>query len=210
MKQTVRYCWSWLTASRGRFSLVCVIALFGLLLWSRLILVSNIPRTAVAGDEDEQRSAVDDRGELQHAPGAPQESQSSDKDTSHGTQESTPSGPNSVPLTHGSESVSKTSSDDWLIREEGKFESQGTEKSTQEDNRNQQQKIRSAIGNLRLESVMHDQLMAVLNEKSYRVGSIIRVAGFESLRIELLEIRSQSVILNCEGRRFEMRTKQPH
>lgn len=43
--------WTWLTASRKRFSLVLSLVIVGLLLWSRLIMLSNLPRTAIAEDE---------------------------------------------------------------------------------------------------------------------------------------------------------------
>jgi hypothetical protein len=55
----LRRFWAWLTASRPRFSLACALALVGLLLWSRLILVSNMPRTAVADDESAPQQADD-------------------------------------------------------------------------------------------------------------------------------------------------------
>ncbi|MCZ6836427.1 MAG: hypothetical protein O7G85_11690 [Planctomycetota bacterium] len=50
--------WTWLNADRKRFSLACLLTLFGLLLWSRLILVSNLPRTAIADDEREEAQAT--------------------------------------------------------------------------------------------------------------------------------------------------------
>lgn len=43
--------WTWLTASRKRFSFVLSLIIVGLLLWSRLIMLSNLPRTAIAEDE---------------------------------------------------------------------------------------------------------------------------------------------------------------
>lgn len=52
--------WTWLTASRKRFSFACLLVVFGLLLWSRLILVSNMPRTAIADDEEETTERVDE------------------------------------------------------------------------------------------------------------------------------------------------------
>ncbi len=50
--------WIWLTASRRRFSIALSLALVGLLLWSRLIILSNLPRTAVADDEATPPDAV--------------------------------------------------------------------------------------------------------------------------------------------------------
>ena len=52
MVNAIRRGWAWLTASRSRFSLVLAVTIVGLLLWSRLIMLSDMPRTAVAGDEE--------------------------------------------------------------------------------------------------------------------------------------------------------------
>jgi len=73
--------WAWLTASKPRFSLACALALVGLLLWSRLILMSNMPRTAVADDEaaphgaagaspSDKRGAGSAQGRAQDGPNA--------------------------------------------------------------------------------------------------------------------------------------------
>ena len=50
--------WTWLTASRKRFSLVLSVVIVGLLLWSRLIMLSNMPRTAVAEDEPSDKPSL--------------------------------------------------------------------------------------------------------------------------------------------------------
>ena len=46
-----------LRARRGRVGAVCAIAALGLLLWARLIVVSNMPRMAIAEDEGEPVAA---------------------------------------------------------------------------------------------------------------------------------------------------------
>ena len=69
--------WIWLTASKKRFSLALSLALVGLLLWSRLIMLSNLPRTAVADDEVTPPDARQTSAEVD----------SSDKQPSSSTQE---------------------------------------------------------------------------------------------------------------------------
>ena len=58
MVKTLKRFWNWINADRKRLSFACVMTLFGLLLWSRLILVSNLPRTAIADDKPEAGHVV--------------------------------------------------------------------------------------------------------------------------------------------------------
>ena len=70
--------WSWLTSSRKRYSFALALVLVGLLLWSRLIMLSNLPRTAVADDEAAPIPAsttIDDASSDKPAPDATQENQ---------------------------------------------------------------------------------------------------------------------------------------
>ena len=83
MYTLTRRCWAWLTASKPRFSFACALLVVGLLLWARLILVSNMPRTAVADDEETAT--------------APERESSSDKADGQSAQEGAPDGPKAEP-----------------------------------------------------------------------------------------------------------------
>ena len=48
MSPKLRRIWIQLTTDRKRFGILCAMVALGLLLWGRLIVVSNLPRTAVA------------------------------------------------------------------------------------------------------------------------------------------------------------------
>lgn len=92
--------WTWLTASRKRFSLVLSLVIVGLLLWSRLIMLSNLPRTAIAEEEA-----------------------SSDKPSLPSVQEKSDFRPNGAPhasLEDETPSVSNSSPDAQSLREERK------------------------------------------------------------------------------------------
>ena len=113
MFKTLTRGWIWLTASRKRFSFALSLALVGLLLWSRLIMLSNLPRTAVADDEVTPPNARP----------TTVEGDSSDKHQRSSTQEKPEKRPNDAP--HASsqdetDSVSNSFQDERMFREEGK------------------------------------------------------------------------------------------
>ena len=187
--------WSWLTFNRTRKSFTLSVLLLGMLLWSRLIVVSNMPRTAVAGDEPDAIQASSDM--------------SSDKQDAPGTQVNHAGEPNPLPLGDRSKGVSKTSVENRMIREESKSGPQEADKPEQEALRSQSATIRDAVLDLRLESIMLGRPMAVINGRVYREGSGIEVQGYESLRLRLVEVRKHSVIISCMDRRFELRKHRP-
>src|SRR5689334_841381 len=51
MTVRLRRLWMQFTADPKKVGMLCVMVVAGLLLWARLIIVSNMPRTAVAGPE---------------------------------------------------------------------------------------------------------------------------------------------------------------
>ena len=104
-----------------------------------------------------------------------------------------------------SEIEPKSSFDEFLLREEGKLRTQETDKSKQEVFRNRNELIRNAVQRLRLESIRLEHDEAEINGHSYTTGDRISLKNFESLHIMLVEVRSQSVILMCQDRRFELR-----
>ncbi len=58
---------------------------------------------------------------------------------------------------------------------------------------------------MRLESIRLEHEEAEINGHSYTTDDRISLKNFESLHITLVEVRSQSVILMCQDRRFELR-----
>lgn len=97
IKMTRRF-WTWLNADRKRFSVACLLTLFGLLLWSRLILVSNMPRTAIADDEEEVQPDTETPPAL-----APGSEGSSDKSSGESTHVELGNDPKSKPRTRAQE-----------------------------------------------------------------------------------------------------------
>lgn len=191
MLETLKNGLAWFTSSRKRLSLGIAVGMLGLLLWSRLIVVSNMPRTAVADDEGGQSVSK----------------KVWPSDNSFGSElQVKPAGePSSLPPADWSKIIPKTSLDELLLREEGKLRPQGTDKSEQEAIRNHNELIRDAIQHVRLESIRLEQSAAEINGRSYKTGDRIAMKNFESLHIMLIEVRSHSVILKCQDRRFELR-----
>lgn len=192
MLETLKNGLTWFTSNRKRMSLGIAVGMLGLLLWSRLIVVSNLPRTAVADGEEDMSAANTRAGP-------------SDKSPVKELQENPSREPNSLPLGDWSEIVPKSSLDEFLLREEGKLRPQGTDKSEQEVVRNRNELIRNAVQQVRLESIRLEHSAAEINGRSYTKGDRIVLKNFESLHITLVEVRSQSVILMCQDRRFELR-----
>ena len=192
MLETLKNGLSSFLSNRKRMSLGIAVGVLGLLLWSRLIVVSNMPRTAVADDETDMSSA--------NTP-----DKSSDNATDKDLLENYLREPNSLPLGDWSEIEPKSSFDEFLLREEGKLRTQETDKSKQEVFRNRDDQIRNAVQHLRLESIRLEHYEAEINGQTYTTGDRIALEKFESLHITLVEVRSQSVILMCQDRRFELR-----
>ena len=192
MLETLKNGLTWFTSNPKRVSLGMAVGVLGLLLWSRLIVVSNMPRTAVADGEGDMSTANTRDKPSDNAPGKE-------------LQENPSREPNSLPLGDWSESVPKSSFDEFLLREESKLRPQGTDKSEQEVIRNRNELIRNAVQHMRLESIRLEHSTAEINGHSYSKGDRIALKDFESLHITLVEVRSQSVILKCQDRRFELR-----
>ncbi len=192
MLRTLKNGLSWFTSDRKRMSLGIAVGVLGLLLWSRLIVVSNMPRTAVADDKVDTSIAN-------------AENKSSDNATGKDPQDNPSRGPSSLRLENKSEIEPKPSLDEFLLREEGKSGTQEADKPMQEVFRNRNELIRNAVQHLRLESIRLEHEEAEINGHSYTTDDRISLKNFESLHITLVEVRSQSVILMCQDRRFELR-----
>ena len=64
MKVKLQRVWIQATADKRKFGLLCAVAAVGLLLWGRLILTSNVPRTVVAEPSAESVSGTSDIADL--------------------------------------------------------------------------------------------------------------------------------------------------
>jgi len=172
------------TADRRKFSILCALLALGLLFWARIIVIKNLPRTALA--EDGVAAAV--------APAGSENSVTSEN-TAHVVR--------TVMLDVVPPRDPFTLSEEWFPKNEepASVSSDGPKlRSTSSEDPEQ------AISRLRLEAVMQGSPLAVISGRTYRPGDWIEVDG---LKFVLVEVHRRSVMLEHAGRHFELRLNGP-
>ena len=188
--QWLQRMWIQITADRRRFGILCAMCLVGLLLWARII-ISKLPRTAVA-DEEAQASQA-------------QGSTARDSDNKE-------SGPRTVslwqtprrdPFLIGDEYYPRPTNIPSLNAETGKSGPEHADDPQHAEARYVEY-LRAEVAKLELEAVMTGNPMAVINGRMYRPGSNVSPPGNKELSFQLVEVSERSVILEVEGRRFTL------
>ncbi len=209
MQTAIRRLWIQLTADRRRFGVLCLTLAVGLLLWARLVIVSNVSRTAMAGDKNTE-AGVGVKSPTQAGTG------SGKADKSKAVAKGAGGEVVELRLWSRSERDPFVISPDWFPRpqsradvkqEAGKLPTEPAEDSTQKEAR-MVARLREALGSVRLEAAMENS-MAVINGKRYRAGDRLPALGNERFEFVLAEVRQRSVVLECEGRRFEVAMSIP-
>ena len=196
-----RRLWIQLTSDRKRFSLLCAVALVGLLLWTRLIVVSNLPRTAVA---DEAQASASEKS----APGEKQGPINQRPVITTELDAAPARDPFVISPVHFPRSTALVD----IAQEAGKSQPQGAENAEQAQARRSTH-LRALAERLTLDATMAGGAMAVISGKTYRQGDTIATApeseGFEPVKFLLAEVRQRSVILECDHWRFELKMATP-
>ncbi len=217
MLMTLRRMWIQMTADRKRFGVLCAAVCLGMLLWARLIVVSRMPRMAIA---DENQKAA----EKGQAPGNGQATSSGNS-----SQEATVA-PIKVDLS------TEASRDPFVIspahfpntpefagplQDAGKSQTKPAEEPYQIEARTTAL-LQGIADRLHLEAAVSGS-MAVINGKTYRSGDLIAAAAsgggtgsvgtaeaaVEPVRFRLTEVKQRSAVLECQGRRFEIQMALP-
>lgn len=193
--------WIQVTGDRRRFVVLCAAALIGLLLWSRIILISNIPRTAVAeeaGDSQVAGGGLTGTATIvnnpkptlritlprtpQRDPFAPPSSYLPNSlQMLQNVQDTGKSGPNSADLT-GVAAADLTAM------------------------------LKSEAARYKLEALMPGQDLAVINGHVYRAGMKIELPDTKNplaLSFKLAEVKPRSVVIDHEGHTFELTLEPP-
>ena len=191
MQLLLRRLWIQITSDRRRFGLLCAMLTMGMLLWARIIVTSNVPRTAVA---DPQRGAVlpvpGDGSNKRRGPPVPVRLARdtlrdplaiSDADfprptvVVHGEQENGKSGPKPV------EDVEQAlAAELWAL-----------------------------ANRFRLEGVMQGHPMAVINGRMYQLNDWVPAVDSTRHVFRLVEVGNRWVDLECEGHRFRVKMDEP-
>lgn len=177
--------------------MLCAAAAIGLLLWGRLILTSNVPRTAVADPEQGTKSIVTSDSEV-----IAQE-RSRDRVT---VELSTVPARDPFVISPWHFPIPQTVGAN--TGEGGKSGREPTE------NAHRTAAIRLAqlqelVAELKLEAVMTQPPMAVINGKAYRQGSFIAPSSQAPFRFRLEAVGTRSVTLECEGHQFQLKIPIP-
>ena len=200
MPVALRRLWIQLTADPRRFGALCAAVLLGLLLWARIIVTSNLPRTAVA---DENAEVAGDR--------------SSDADSAKSVSDNRPIVPINVQMAEFPIRDPFRISDTYfpkptllvvLPEDQAKLLERPAEIS-RDSEAFVAKRLRGLVGQFTLEAVMQGRPMAVINGRTHQLGDWIPAVDNEAVRFQLVEVRYRLVVLECKGHRFELGMEPP-
>ncbi len=199
MPVLVRRLWIQLTADRKRFTILCTMLAIGLLLWGRIIVTSNMPRTAVA-DPNGQTGML--------PPPVGGTDPSSDKREIRTVRVKLAVLPNRDPLLISNRHFPKPTPIELLPPDGPKFPPNATENLQQAETRLTEE-LRVLVDKFKLEAVMHGKPMAVINGKTHELYAEIPSVTNPEIRFQLIQVGHRSVILECAGRRFKLKMDYP-
>lgn len=206
MPVMLRRLWIQLTADPKKFGALCAAFALGLLLWARLIVVSQPPRTALA-NEPVTSPGVKSSSRTTAALGTDKEPLTHASDARATVRIELASTPERDPFVISRQYFPKPTQIADTSKEASKLLAQPAEEPEQIEAR-QLARIRANAERFRLEAAMGG-MMVVISGKTYRVGDLIPGTQDEHVVFELVEIRQRSVILECEGHRFELQMASP-
>ncbi len=195
----LRRLWIQISADRRRFGVLCAMLLLGMLLWGRIIVTSNLPRTAIADPVPKPAPTP--------AGGTPHSADPSDKPKSPPLQVQLARLPNRDPFLISGKHFPKPTTVDSLTQDRPKSRPEAAESQEQAEAKLTEQ-LRAMVGRFRLEAVMQGR-MAVINDKRYVLESWIPAVDSDKIQFQLISVESRSVILECEGRQFELTMNFP-
>jgi hypothetical protein len=192
----LRRLWIQITADRKRFGVLCAMLLIGLLLWARIIVTSDLPRTAVAKDPA-------------HAPdGSREGGDGADGDRGPPVRVRLWRTPARDPLLISDKHFPKPTPVEGSDEDHPKSDGNATDDAQQAEKRRTEE-LWLLVGSFRLDGVMQRNPMAVINGKTYRLGSWIPAVDHEETLFQLVEIGDRSAVLECEGRKFRVSMDYP-
>lgn len=186
----LRRLWIQLTADRKRFGMLVGVLALGLLLWARIIIISNPPRQAVADDPSDSASAAASDHEHRSAGQSVITVTLVREPERNPFRISTKHFPKPTLFTNSSEDREKLqqASAEEMLRVEQQRTAQ----------------IRAAADRLTLEAVMSGARLAVIDGEIRRIGDTIPSRQEQELIFTLTEVKERSVIVECEGRHIEL------
>ena len=198
MMLMLRRLWVQLTADRRKFAALCVMVGLGLLLWARLIVISNMPRTAVADEEAPAAAQTP----------APQRTEESDNRQTCPVPVALAFAPQRDPFVISDRHFPRPTSVGDLATEPAKSGAQQAEDPEQAEAR-LRARIQALVDQFTLDAAMSSASLAVIGGKTYQQGARVPALGSEQIFFTLAQVRQRSVVLVYEGRRFELKMNGP-
>ena len=198
MLLVLRRLWIQITADRKRFSILCAMLVLGFLLWGRIIVTSDLPRTAVADGSQLAAGGLGGQGGMS----------TSDRPPRPPVRVELPREPIRDPLLISDKHFPKPTSDGRLPEDGAKSQGDAAEREQRAEARLIGQ-LRELVGRFKLEAVMQGRPMAVINGRRYRLYDWVPVIDNDQFRFELVEVGHRSVVLEYEGRQFELKMEFP-
>lgn len=188
--------WIQVTADRRRFGVLVAMMMVGLLLWGRVIIVSNPPRRAVA--QDGPMLAQKNQEQLKGSNDASEKISLVPRQVALATE--MPRDPFRI----NPQFFPRPNSLENEAKETGK----STPRPADDEARAEALRvgrIEAAARNLTLEAVMKGASLAVIDGRTLRVGETISSPRHTGIDFTLVEVGDRSAVVECDGFRVELR-----
>jgi hypothetical protein len=207
MSVRLKRMWIQLTADRKRFAMLCAALSVGMLLWARLIVVSQMPRVAVADKPATGTSALQTESPGSESRGTGAGADRRDEPIRVDLDAHTRRDPFVISPVFFPRPTSLAE----LLKDAGKSDSKPAEEPGEIEARITA-RLQAAAERLRLEAVVAGAggSTAVINGRTYRMGEVIETTtSSETVQFLLVEVRHRSAVLESRGRQFEIRMPTP-
>ena len=200
MMMWLRRLWIQLTADRKRFGILCSVSVLGLLLWARLIVISDMPRQAIADDPPSADAAT--------APDQASSMRPGKRMSAPTVQVALPDQPGRDPFVISDAHFPPLAPLSQLPGEEPKSDPNAVEDPEQVRLR-LRARLQELTEQLTLEAVMTGGGLVVVNGRMHRVGDQISIEGHDNVRFELVRVLPRSIIVSAEEFRFRVSMDAP-
>ncbi len=191
MKEKLAAFWIRITLNRKQFGVLCSLVAIGLLLWARLIIASDMPKMAIADPADER----------------PVVPEVSDKHERPVLQVKLDAVPRSDPFQIDEARFPRPTTTTENGREPPKSPG-GTVEDSKRVEALKQRALQAGVNSMSLDVVMLSASLVVIDGRRYPVGASVQAREGEQ-RYVVAEVRQRSVVLEAEGRRFELKMSNP-
>jgi hypothetical protein len=196
--------WIQVSSDRRRLGLLCAAVVLGLLLWARLIIVSNLPKTAVAEEAAEAIAAADGSGAAGRAADPGERESGSEKRRRAPVRIELPLVPERDPFALDPRHFPKPTTLTGLEQDDRKSPPSQAEDAEQQEAL-RQARLKALAEALTLDAVLSAGPMAVIGGKEYRLGDSVPAGADGRVVFRLMEVGHRSAVVECEGRRFDIR-----